>query len=714
VHRLTSFVLRHKLLTALVWIVITIAGFATLKSTTNRLTTDFALPGQPGYVADSTLSRLYHNGGETSPTIVVLTAPGGAARDAARADQVFRAAAGAVPGTRLADQANTGDPKFTSPDGTTTFALLFSPPQTGYGADSQSPPITAAARAAAPRGWTVAVTGETQLSSGSSSAKGTSAGAETVIGGLGALAVLLFVFGSALALVPLLMALIAIPSTFLLINVLSRIATVSFLVEFLVALIGLGVAIDYSLLVVTRWREERDSGADKVTAVERAMPRAGRSVAFSGLTVAISLLALLVVPVPFLRNVAFAGFCIPLVSVLVSLTLLPALLATAGPGLDHPRLRPETDASRPWTAWARTVLRHRRIAAALGIAALLTLCVPLLTIRLGEPPSSALAQSGPAWSGIRQLSQSGTPTGVLAPMEVVTQPGDASRVATRLAAVPGVYTAYTSTDPSYTAGGTALVDVIAADEPSTATGSATTSRVVQVADALPGVVGVAGSGPTQSGFIHAVYGSFPLVLAVISLFTLVLLTRAFRSIVLAVKAVVFNLLSLGAAYGVMVLVWQHGVGTSALWNVDAAGAVSIWVPIMVFAVLFGLSMDYEVFILTRIREAYDATGDTERAVETGVGRTGRLVTSAALILFLSFLALSTAPSTDVKILATGLGAGILLDALIVRSLLVPSLVGVLGRWNWWLPTWAARIVRTDASPLPPTAHPAELTIRANS
>ena len=173
-----------------------------------------------------------------------------------------------------------------------------------------------------------------------------------------------------------------------------------------------------------------------------------------------------------------------------------------------------------------------------------------------------------------------------------------------------------------------------------------------------------------------------------------------RSLVLAAKAVLFNLVSVGAAYGVLVLVWQFGHGSKALWNIPATGSVTVWVPIMVFAFLFGLSMDYEVFILTRMREEYDATGSTEKAVVTGIGRTGRLVTSAALILFLSFLSMSTAPNTDIKVLATGLGAGILLDALVVRSLLVPALVGWLGRWNWWLPGWLAAILRVAPSPLP--------------
>jgi RND superfamily putative drug exporter len=385
--------------------------------------------------------------------------------------------------------------------------------------------------------------------------------------------------------------------------------------------------------------------------------------------------------------------------------VLPALLAAIGPRIDRPRLRHEVHASRPWSAWARFVLRHRIGASLAGCAALIALIIPLTGIRLGEPPSTALAQSGPAHSALATLTGAGVPSGAIAPIEILTTPQDAASVAARLAHVPGVYTAVASNTPAYHAGGTSIVDVLTAAEPSTPAGRAATSAVQQAAHGLPGVLGVGGTGPTQNDFIHAVYGSFPLMLAIISLLTLVLLARAFRSLVLAAKAVVFNLLSVGAAYGVMVLVWQHGLGSHALWGIPATGSVAIWVPIMVFAFLFGLSMDYEVFILSRMREEYDATGSTGQAVVTGIGRTGRLVTSAAMILFLSFLSMSTTPNTDVKVLATGLGAGILLDAAIVRSLLVPALVGVLGRWNWWLPGWAATLLRVQPSPLPAVAEP---------
>jgi RND superfamily putative drug exporter len=210
---------------------------------------------------------------------------------------------------------------------------------------------------------------------------------------------------------------------------------------------------------------------------------------------------------------------------------------------------------------------------------------------------------------------------------------------------------------------------------------------------------VGGTGPLDADFTDAVYGSFPLMIALISLLTFLLLARAFRSVVLPLKAVVLNVLSVGAAWGVITLVWQLGHGSSQIWGIDATGSIAAWIPLMVFAFLYGLSMDYEVFILARMREEYDQTKDTDEAVVFGLARTGRLVTSAALILFLTFSAMASGPETDVKVLATGLAAGILIDATVIRALLVPAVVSLFGRWNWWLPAGMARVLRVAPSPV---------------
>jgi RND superfamily putative drug exporter len=189
------------------------------------------------------------------------------------------------------------------------------------------------------------------------------------------------------------------------------------------------------------------------------------------------------------------------------------------------------------------------------------------------------------------------------------------------------------------------------------------------------------------------------MVALIALLTFVLLARAFRSLLLPAKAVLLNLLSVAAAWGVLVLVWQHGWGSHLVWGIPATGAITAFIPLMVFAFLFGLSMDYEVFILTRIREEYDQRGDTDESIVVGLSRTGRLVTSAALILFLAFAALGSGPEVIIKVFATGLAAGIIIDATIVRMLLVPALVSLFGRWNWYLPRLPARLLRVNPSPV---------------
>jgi RND superfamily putative drug exporter len=187
------------------------------------------------------------------------------------------------------------------------------------------------------------------------------------------------------------------------------------------------------------------------------------------------------------------------------------------------------------------------------------------------------------------------------------------------------------------------------------------------------------------------------MIALITITTFILLARAFRSLLLPAKAIILNVLSIAAAWGVLVLVWQHGYGSELIWDIQATGSIPSWMPLMIFAFLFGLSMDYEVFILSRMREEYDRTGSTETAVVQGIGRTGRLVTSAALILFLSFTSMASGPETDVKMLATGLAAGILIDATVIRALIVPAVIALMGRWNWWLPRLPARLLRVDPS-----------------
>jgi putative drug exporter of the RND superfamily len=704
---LTRFVLRHKALVALFWVAVAAAGVLTISGTTHRMTNSFSMPGQ-AYQVDSQIAGSYGNGGSQTPYVPVITVPAGERITdpavAAATGRAFGALARAIPDVRIADYATTHNPAFVTRDGRSTYALVYTATVSGFGSANLGPAIDRTVTAAVPAGWHVGVTGSDLLENGASQTRGTGIMAETMIGSVGSLVILTLVFASFLALLPLVIGGISVLATFLLVGGLTEITGISVIVEFLIALIGLGVAIDYSLLVVSRWREERAAGRDNQDAVVVAMSHAGRAVVFSGLTVAIGLLSMIVLPVPMLRSVGYGGVLVPLVSVAVAVTLLPVILATVGPRLDWPRLRTERRASRVFSAWAAGVYRHRWLAALAGLGILTALMLPALSLHLGEPGSSALASSGPAHDALVTLTGGGVPSGVITPAEVLVRGGHgtATAVAASVTRVPGVYAAVAPATPDYQRGGTAIVTVLLRSESGGPAGQATVASLEHTLLGHPRVIGVGGDGASLIDFDHAVYGDFPLMLAVIGVATFLLLARAFRSVLLAAKAVVFNLISLAAAYGVLTWVWQDGHGSHALWGVPATGAITMWVPLMVFAFLFGLSMDYEVFILSRIREAYDASGDARHAVVVGLGRTGRLVTSAAAILMLGFLSMSTGPQTDLKVLATGLGAGILIDAVVVRCLLVPALVALFGRANWWLPAWLARVLRVPArEPVPP-------------
>ena len=704
---IAQFVLRHRRWVIVGWLLVVVAGVALVQRTNDRLVIDFSLPGQPGTQTANQIDREFHSGGKTAPYVVTVTMGAGqtvAGREG-EIGSAFANIAQKVRDTRIVDEANTGDAKaFRTKDGRTAYALVFYPFAHNPAAALPTDQIRNALKQAAPAGSTVGLTGEDALAVGDSSG-GNGVLAEVGLGALGALAVLAFVFASFLAFLPLVVAAVSILTTFILLLPLTYVTDVSFIVEFLVALIGLGVAIDYSLILVNRWREERDKGNTNHDAVVTAMETAGHAVVFSGCTVAIGLLALVVLPVPFMRSIGLGGALIPLASVLTTITLTPAILGGIGPRIDWPRIRHENNASRAWSRWARAVVRRRYVAAGAALLILGALFGSFLGIRIGLASSSSLAKSGSAYDTLQVLRHGGVPTGVLTPMEVLVDDASASQVATAAGQVQGVRAAVVPHGDGTVRDGHRIVLVLPAKETVNSATIAPVRHVKDVVDNQPGVIGVAGTGADQIDFLKAVYGNFPLMLAIIAVLTIILLARAFRSILLPIKAVLLNLVSLAATLGFMVLFWQSGHGSDALFGVSPTGAVTFWIPLMVFAFLFGLSMDYEVFILARIREEYDRGETTDAAVITGIGRTGRLITSAALILFLAFVALASGPGTDLKTFATALGFGILLDATVVRSLLVPALVSMFGRWNWWLPERVARVLRVAPSTPPAEAVP---------
>jgi RND superfamily putative drug exporter len=708
---LTRFVLDHKRLVVAFWVAVTIAAFAAIGPAGSALSQQFNIPGREGFETNKELAEIYGAGGDVAPIVPVVTLAEGKTVDSpgvrAELAEALAKVEAALPESTSASFASTGDRAFVSDNGRTTFALVYIPAKGGVDPGvEEARSAQAALDGVTVGGSPVEVTGLDALRASAGDIEGAGAGVVlgTLLAALGALLVLAFVFRSFMALVPLLMALVAIPTTFLLVWPLASVTDVSVIVQFLVGLIGLGIAIDYALLVVVRWREERQQpGVSNEMAVRNAMQHAGTAVVFSGTTVAISLLALLALPVPFMRSIGVAGLMIALVSVAVAVTLLPVVLATIGPRVDWPRNRRDAQASRGWSAWARLIVRYRWPAAVASTAVLVALVVAAANIQLGNPLAASLSKEGPARSGLENLEDSGIGTGPLSPFDALVRSGDPGAVAQAFAQVDGVRSA--AAPAEWRRDGTAIVVVFPTADGNSPAGRETLDRLRADAEALPAEVTIGGEAAQGADFLEAVYGNFPLMVALISILTFILLARAFRSLVLPLKAVLLNLLSVAAAWGLIVLVYQKGFGSETIWGIEATQAINVELPVVIFAFLFGISMDYEVFIISRMREAYDRTGSTETAIVEGIGRTGRLVTSAALILFLAFVAFALQPGTEVKIFATALGAGILIDATIIRGVLAPAAVALFGRWNWWLPDWAARLLRVEPSPAQPEAAP---------
>ena len=699
----SRWVVRHRLWVGLFWLAITIVGGVLAPSVSGRLKGGNTV-NTAAYRADQQIAASY--GGATSdPGVVTLNLPAGqTVTSPGVSDElaaVDAAVTGVVSGSRVVSYTNTGgSPVLVGAGGTSAITLVY-PPGQGKDIDSTAvDAITQAARSAAPP-LSVGGTSLKSLAAGTTTSSGNSSVlAELLIGGLGALVVLAWVFGSFLALLPLMMAVISVLTMQLLIYGLSFLMPASSplnpAVQYIVALLGLGLSIDYSLLVVTRWREERRAGRPNDEAVRVAMRRAGHSVWFSGLVASLGLFALVVVPNSLVRGIGISGLFIPSTATLVALTLLPAILSKVGPRMDWPRRRSSGEASRFWTWWSHRVIRHRVVAAVLGLGILGGLAAVTLTINVSQPTSSALASSGSYTDGLHTLQADGFPSGTLTAVPIyLPHAGDAPAVVDSLSTVSSLRGAVTPTDPSWRAGGSAMVIALPRHEVGTADGGTSLGDIRQT---VPPSAQVGGHAAVGIDEVSTTYGAFPLLFGVVALVTFLLLARGLKSILLPAKAVVLNALSVAASYGILVLVFQHGLGMQALWGTSSYGSVDALAPVLIFGFLFGVSMDYEVFILSRVRESYDRTGVTSTAIVEGVSRTGRLVTSAALILFFALASLSTANDITVRQIAAGLAAGVLLDAVVVRMLLLPALVSLFGSANWWMPERAARLLRLRDTP----------------
>nr|WP_202487143.1 MMPL family transporter [Streptomyces sp. SID8354] len=537
------------------------------------------------------------------------------------------------------------------------------------------------------------------------------------------LLILLFVFGSAAAAVlPLLIGVFSILGTFVVLRVLSELTSVSVFATNITTALGLGLAIDYSLFIVTRYREELARGLGTTEAVAQSVRTAGRTVLFSALTVALSLLALLVFPLYFLRSFAYAGVAVVTLAAFAALVVLPAALGLLGPRIDaldvrrlfRRRRRPGTgqdvgSASGAakgafWRRLASAVMRRPVLCAVAVVAVLVVLGLPFTRVSFGMVDDRVLPADAPAHRTAQFVreefaSRESSALSVVLP----TVSGSAHRAklaayATRLSALPGVarvdtltgsYAAGRQVAPSsaatasFAAGGASWLSVVPSVEPYSAAGTKLVERLR--ADGAPGPVLVGGDAAMLEDTRGTLVDRLAVAILIIGGTTMVLLFLFTGSVLIPVKAVLLNVLSLSATFGAMVYVFQEGHLRALLGDFTVTGSVEITMPVLMFCVAFGLSMDYEVFLLSRIKEVYDETGDNTLAVAVGLERTGRLVSAAAALVAVVMIALATSGITFLKLLGVGLALAVLLDATLVRGVLVPAVMRLAGRANWWAP-----------------------------
>ncbi|WP_225993942.1 MMPL family transporter [Actinomadura rudentiformis] len=515
------------------------------------------------------------------------------------------------------------------------------------------------------------------------------------VGLLAAIVILLVAFGSVLAMgLPIVTALFGIGSGLALISLLGHLLPAPSFSPIVAALIGLGVGIDYALFIVTRYREGLAEGRDPEDATVTAIATAGRAVLFAGVTVVIALMGLFVMQQKLLNGVAVAAGVTVLMTMVTAVTLLPALLGFTGRNIDRLRVPGLGRARRPLAErWARTVQRRPVVAGLAASVVLLVLAAPALSMRLSLPDSSTQPHDTSGYASHRILSE-GFGAGTAAPLVVVVQGGDARKVADAVRETPGLAAVQ---PPLASKDGAASVFVAF---PKTGAQDEATPKLVHklrdevVPRAIAGTntqVHVGGPNAASIDFADSVQSRLPWLITVVVSLSLLLLIVLVRSVTVALQAALMNLLSVAAAYGVLTAVVQWGWAGSLL-GFPTDMPVATWVPLMMFPILFGLSMDYEVFLVSRIREYYEQGVETREAVAQGLARTARVITAAAAIMVMVFLSVLLGADIAVKQMGLGLGVAVLIDATIVRLVLVPALMEICGKANWWLPKPLARLL----------------------
>ena len=707
---LTRHVLRHRYAVLVAWLVVfLVAGWASSRLS-DLLTNRFTLPGTDTRRAEVILQD--HFGQRSTGSFTLVARSDGRAR--AVVPEVRAAAERAVaklPTSRLVSvQPVTED---------VTVAQIVSDLEP---ADSKG--RTAGMRAAIGSipGTTVYLTGQAAIEHDLDPVFGSDLLRGELIALPIALLILVFTFGTLSFLIPFAFALVTIPTSLAIVWVFANFIELSTYLENLVSLIGLGIAIDYSLLVVYRFREELRRGSSRDEAIVTTMATAGRAVVFSGTAVAIGLAMLVFMPLPFIRGFGIGGLFIPAVSLLAAVTFLPALLSLVGTRLDGVRVLPRrllerrADTDRGfWAVLASFIMRYPKTVAGVTAGFLLVLTLPLLALKLGPGSNEGIPRNLEAVRGYDVL-KAAVGAGAVSPTSVVVdtgrpagakEPGVAAavgRLKSRLDADPQVaLVRFDRTRQHVDPTGRFLnVEVIGKQDYGKPASLDFVSRlrgeIVPAARFPQGVTVYAGGGPPGGkDFLDRTYSWFPWLVAAVLVATYLLLMRAFRSIVLPLKAIVLNLLSIGAAYGLLVIVFKWGAGEWA--GLIPYDQIEGWIPVFLFAMLFGLSMDYEVFLVSRMREEWDNGATNEEAVVLGLTKTGRLVTAAGLIMFAAFMGFVAGSIVGLQQFGYGLAAAILIDVTVVRALLVPSAMKLFGKWNWWLPDGLARLARVEPSPL---------------
>jgi RND superfamily putative drug exporter len=697
--RLAAFAYRRRGLVVLAWLAALAAAIVLVPRVAGDYSAEYATPGSESKAVQELIAERFP-GRSGDALDVVWQAPAGVADPAieARMDRFLERAA-TVEGIAAAD------PPRVSPDGTIAVARLelevpgWDVP-TGTGSR-----LIDMAEAASGDGLRIELGGPAiQDAEGGASPE--------MVGLIAAALVLLLAFGSIVAVgLPLMVALVGLGISASLIGVAALAVDVPEWSPAVAALIGIGVGIDYALLVLTRFRSALRGGAEPRAAIVEAVSTAGRSAIVAGTTVIVSLMGLFLMGVSYLRGVAVAAGLSVLVVMIASVTLLPAMLAFVGRRVDRLRIpglgRPEKPGREaPAARWSRMVQRRPWTAAIAATVVLLALAAPALGLRLGFPDAGN-DRAGTTSREAYDLVSAGFGPGANGPLLLAADlsgpdaAGAFAALPDRLRGEPGV--AFVSPPRLNAAGDAAMLTVVPTTSPQA---TATRDLVERLrGEVLPSALAGSGvrayvGGTTAAVGDQSAYvsGRLPLFIAGVVLLSFLLLLVAFRSPLIALKAGLMNLLSIGAAYGVIALV-AGGGWAGSLIGIDVSTPVPPFIPVMMFAILFGLSMDYEVFLLSRVREEFLGHGDTSRAVTDGLARTARVITAAAAIMVAVFVGFAFSPESFLKLMGVGMATAILVDATIVRLVLVPAVMQLLGRGNWWIPSWLDRILpRLDGGP----------------